>query len=129
MGCGLAAYLKQKEARYNTKSIRLYNITGHIITLWRRILCKRYTGNLLTRGTSGLYFQVFEFSKPAKPAFNWSKKKSRAVSTCRIHVTNIKIFKIYQQINLFINISINTTIRVLTIVKPTLIKCSKCYLI
>ena len=42
---------------------------------------------------------VFEFSNFAKPAFNWSKQKTRAVSTCRIHVTNIKIFKIPLLIN------------------------------
>jgi hypothetical protein len=32
----------------------------------------------------------------------------------------------YQQTNLFVDISINTTIRVLIIVEPALIKCSKC---
>jgi len=50
------------------------------------------------------------FQTPAKPAFNWLEKpaklasgwlekKSRAVSTCRIHVTNIKIFKILLSTN------------------------------
>jgi len=32
--------------------------------------------------------------KPAKLASGWLEKKSRVVSTCRIHVMNIKIFKI-----------------------------------
>ena len=45
----------------------------------------------MTRGTSGLYFQVSQFSNSAKPAFDWLEKKVRAVSCGRIHVTNIKI--------------------------------------
>ena len=48
----------------------------------------------LTRGTSGLYFQVSRcpnFQTPAKPASDWLEKNLRAVSYGRIHVTNIKI--------------------------------------
>ena len=49
---------------------------------------------LLTRGTSGLYFQVSgcpNFQTPAKPASDWLETKPRAASYGRIHVTKFKI--------------------------------------
>ena len=54
-------------------------------------------GDYLPKVQVVYYFQVvryLNFQTLAKPAFDWSKQKPWVVSTCRIHVTNIKIFKI-----------------------------------
>lgn len=74
------------------------------------------------------YFHIPTFTKPVS---NQSKKMLRAVSTCRMntHDEHQKYsrfcYQKYKQTNLFINISINTTIYVLAIAKSALIKYSK----
>ena len=69
----------------------------------------------------------------AKPASNWFKKKVRAVSHGRTHVTNFKILEhqniiYFLFIDIFINFSINITIYAIIMAELTIIKYSKCYI-
>ena len=68
------------------------------------------------------------FQTPAKPASDWLEKNLRAVSYGRIHVTNIKILWILKYAFLFVYTSIDTTIYIIEMADPTVIKYSKCHI-